>query len=78
MHRSLTGRLALRVWLAALAGLAGTAALAETAQPSRFSVEVGVGHESQSAPLIHISPESTVIYLLGLQPLARPCNACVA
>jgi hypothetical protein len=34
MHRSLAGRLALRVWFAALAGLAGTVVLAETAQPS--------------------------------------------
>jgi hypothetical protein len=63
------GQVAMQVWLAALALLASTAGFAEPAQPSRISVEIGVGHESQSAPLIQISPESTVIYLPGLQRL---------
>lgn len=71
MHRSLADRLALRVWLAALAGLAGTAALAETAHPSRFSVDVGVGHESQSAPLIHCSVPTRGFTLLAAFVLVR-------
>jgi len=33
----------------------------------RWSVQTGLGHESQSSPLFQVTPESSVVYLPGLQ-----------
>ncbi len=62
-HQALPGAVAL--W----AGLVGAHASAAPAIADRFSVEVGVGQESQSSPLFQLSPESTVVDLGGLQRL---------
>lgn len=69
MRRGQTGLTAVQVWLATMAGLAGGTARAEATPLPRISIDVGAGYESQSAPLIQLSPESTVVYLPGLQRL---------
>jgi len=59
-----------RVWRFVLAMLVSMAACAEPAEPStRVSLDLGLGHEAQTSPLFQISPESTVLYLPGLQRL---------
>ena len=64
----------LRSWGLVLMSLAATAAGADTATPEQpsstsFSASAGLGHESQTSPLFQLSPESTVVYLGGLQRL---------
>jgi hypothetical protein len=61
--------LALRVlWLMGLAAV-GTATRAAPAN-SQFQVDVGLGHEVQSAPLFQITRDSNIFYQDGLQSLS--------
>ncbi len=59
-------------WLAALALFASGACTAQSAASdshAQISLDVGIGHESQTSPLFQISPESTILYIGGLQRL---------
>lgn len=44
-----------------------SAQAADGPPPWRWSVQTGVGHESQSSPLFQVTPEATVVYLPGLE-----------
>lgn len=47
--------------------IASTKSLANDASPTQISTEFGIGYESQSSPLVRISPEGTLINLSGKQ-----------
>ena len=49
--------------------LMGVCASAQTEGPPQISTEIGVGYESQTSPLIRLSPQGELISLDGLQRL---------
>jgi hypothetical protein len=59
----------LRACAAAIALLVAQAAQADEPAPSQISTEVGFGYETQTSPLIRISPEGELISIDGLQRL---------
>ncbi len=69
MHWRPTWRQALSSLFAPWIWLAGVAAFAAPTAADRFSVDMGVGHESQTSPLFQLTPNSTVVYLGGPQRL---------
>lgn len=72
LRRHVSGLLAAVALLVPL-GLRASQDLPELEVPAsglRLHAELGVGHESQQAPLFQVTPESAVIYLDGVQRLA--------
>jgi hypothetical protein len=62
-------RHALRVCATAITLLVAQAVLADELPPSQISTEVGFGYETQTSPLIRISPQGELISIDGLQRL---------
>lgn len=63
--------LLVRACQAALGLLACSATWADATPPSRFSTEIGVGHEIQSSPLIRLSPQGNLLSVEGMQQLSN-------
>ncbi|MEI8156915.1 MAG: hypothetical protein WCH60_08605 [Burkholderiales bacterium] len=61
--------ISIKTCLAAWAALAGPCAFAQAEAPFQISSETGVGYESQTSPLIRLSPQGELISLDGLQRL---------
>jgi hypothetical protein len=57
------------VWLLGAVGWCAPT-FAQTSPTTHLQVDVGIGHESQSAPLFQLTPESTILYQDGVDRLS--------
>lgn len=64
------GQPARRALLLLWGWLIAAAVLAQPQSTTQFQLEIGMGHESQNSPLFQFSPESTIVYLDGVDHLS--------